>query len=139
MKMSEAGAHLEARFQRLYLAQGVFAERSLLPAADTGRRLMATDIDVLISEYSSGFHLTRRHAECKSGRRVRTLDRILWLAGVRTLLGADASYLVLASFDEDANEFREGTRCRRDDRQTTRYLGICPENPGGSVAESERF
>ena len=103
--MSSAGVILEARVQRLFLAQGVFAERSLWPAADIGHRLLATDIDVLVSEYSSGFHLTRRHAECKTGRNVRTLDRVLWLNGVRSMLGADASYLVLEAFDEDASEF----------------------------------
>ena len=96
---------LEARVQRLFLAQGIFAERGLIPAVDVGHRLSATDIDVLASEYSSGFHLTRRHAECKSGKNVRTLDRVLWLNGVRTMLGADASYLVLRTFDEDATDF----------------------------------
>ena len=103
--MANEGVVLEARVQRLFLAQGIFAERSLLPAADVGHRLLATDIDVLVSEYSSGFHLTRRHAECKSGRQVRILDRVLWLSGVRTMLGADASYFVLGSFDEDATDF----------------------------------
>ena len=103
--MPDSGVLLEARVQRLFLAQGIYAERSLWPAADVGRRLLATDIDVLVSEYSSGFHLTRRHAECKSGRRVSTLDRVLWLNGVRSLLGADASYLVLRSFHEDAADF----------------------------------
>ena len=103
--MTNSGVALEARVQRLFLAQGIFAERSLFPAADVGHRLMATDIDVLVSEYSSGFHLTRRHAECKSGRRVGILDRVLWLNGVRAMLGADASYLVLDSFDEDAADF----------------------------------
>ena len=103
--MANSGVALEARVQRLFSAQGIFAERSLSPAADVGHRLLATDIDVLVSEYSSGFHLTRRHAECKSGRQVRILDRVLWLNGVRSMLGADASYLVLESFDEDATDF----------------------------------
>lgn len=103
--MSSAGDILEARVQRLFLAQGIFAERSLFPAADVAHSLLATDIDVLVSEYSSGFHLTRRHAECKSGRKVAILDRVLWLSGVRTLLGADASYLVVEAFNEDATDF----------------------------------
>ena len=33
------------------------------------------------------------------------MDRVLWLNGVRSMLGADASYLVLESFDEDATDF----------------------------------
>ena len=79
--MTNDGVALEARVQRLFLAQGIFAERSLYPAADAGHSLLATDIDVLVSEYASGYHLTRRHAECKSGKRVRILDRVLWLNG----------------------------------------------------------
>ncbi len=103
--MATLGDVLEARVQRLFLAQGIFAERALFPAAGAGHRLLATDIDVLVSEYSSGFHLTRRHAECKSGKNVKVLDRVLWLSGVRAMLGADASYLVLESFEEDAADF----------------------------------
>ena len=103
--MTDVGVALEARVQRLFLAQGIFAERSLWPAADASHRILATDIDVLVSEYSSNFHLTRSHAECKSGKRVAILDRVFWLHGVRAMLGADASYLVLQSFDEDATGF----------------------------------
>ena len=118
--MADTGATLEARVQRLFLAQGIFAERSLYPSADVEHRLLATDIDVLVSEYSSGFHLTRRHAECKSGRRVSALDRVLWLNGVRSMLAADASYLVIASFDEAAADF---ARSLGIDVMTVRQLG----------------
>ena len=98
------GVGLEARVQRLFMAQGVFAERGLFPSASPDHRMLATDIDVLISEYVSGFHVTRRHAECKGGK-IPLLDRILWLRGVRTLLGADGSYLVVPDFNKDASEF----------------------------------
>jgi hypothetical protein len=105
MSVQSAGVELEARVQRLFLAQGIFAERGLLPSADDGHHMMATDIDVLTSEYASGFHLTRRHAECKSGKNVALLDRILWLRGVRSMLGADTSYLIVADFNEGASNF----------------------------------
>ena len=119
--MSDSSIVLEARVQRLFLAQGVLAERGLFPAADVGHKMLATDIDVLVSEYASGFHLTRRHVECKSGKQVKILDRILWLSGVRGLLGADASYLVLESFDEDAAEFAKSLGI---DVMTIKQLGI---------------
>ncbi|MCX5999652.1 MAG: hypothetical protein NTU41_08720 [Chloroflexi bacterium] len=48
--------------------------------------------------------MTRRHAECKGGK-VPLLDRILWLSGVKALLGADASYLVLPEFETEASDF----------------------------------
>ena len=98
------GPGLEARIQRVFMAQGVFAERGLCPSASPSHRMLATDIDVLTSEYVSGFHLTRRHAECKGGK-IPLLDRILWLNGVRSLLGADGSYLILSDFDKDASDF----------------------------------
>lgn len=98
------GIGLEARVQRVFMAQGLLAERRLQPATSSDHRMLATDIDVLVSEYGSGFHLTRRHAECKGGN-VPVLDRILWLNGVRSLLGADASYLVLKDVDYNAARF----------------------------------
>jgi hypothetical protein len=104
MNDSSAGPLLEARAQRLFLAQGSFAERGVFPTATPDRRMLATDIDVLVSEYVSGFHLTRRHIECKSGR-FALLDRILWLNGVRTLLRADSSYLIAQDVDLEATEF----------------------------------
>src|SRR6266511_539266 len=72
------GVLLEARAQRLFLAQGSFAERGLIPAATEDRRMLATDIDVLVSEYVSG---------------------------VRTMLRADSSYLVAADVDRGAATF----------------------------------
>jgi len=104
MSDSSAGPLLEARAQRLFLAQGSFAERGVSPTATADRRMLATDIDVLVSEYVSGFHLTRRHVECKSGK-FALLDRILWLNGVRTLLRADSSYLIAEDVDLEATEF----------------------------------
>lgn len=101
------GSELEARALRLYLAQGTFAERGLLPAATSDRRMLATDIDVLVSEYTSGFHLTRRHLECKTGK-IAMLDRILWLSGVRTLLRADSTYLIASDIDFAATPFARG-------------------------------
>lgn len=103
-KKVDPGTLLEARVQRLFLAQGSFAERGLIPAATTDRRMLATDIDVLISEYVSGFHITRRHIECKTGK-FPLLDRILWLRGVRAMLGADSSYLIASDVDLEADAF----------------------------------
>jgi len=94
----DQGVGLESRVQRLFFAQGLFAERGLYPSAGPDYSMRATDVDVLVSEYSSRFHLTRRHFECKGGK-VQVLDRILWLNGLRSLLGADTSYLLLKSAD----------------------------------------
>src|SRR5262245_43403547 len=98
------GPELEARALRLYLAQGTFAERGLQPTATADRRMLATDIEVLVRQYTSVFHLTRRHLECKTGK-IQPLDRILWLSGVRNLLRADSTYLVASDVDFGASDF----------------------------------
>lgn len=99
-----AGTKLEARIQRLSLAQGIFAERTLFPSASEDHRLLATDIDVLCSEYHPDLRLTRSNYECKSGK-VSVLDRIFWLGGLRQLLNSDASYLVVKKVEEDVFRF----------------------------------
>jgi len=99
-----SGTGLEARLQRLFLAQGTYAERRLRPTAAGNRRLVATDIDVLVTEYGPGFHPLRLHVECKGGR-TAVLDRVFWSAGVRRLLNARATYLVVPRFDYDAARF----------------------------------
>lgn len=100
------GESLEARAQRVFLAQGIFAERYLrVTTGDRRTRKTATDVDVLLSEYSSTFHLTRSHIECKGGKSFHILDRTFWMHGVKDLLGATASYFVLDEFDPEVMRF----------------------------------
>jgi len=99
------GTVLEYRMLRLFLARGVFAERSLLPAVGDDYEKSATDIDVLAIEYGTGFNPTRVNVECKSGKNVSKLDRILWLAGVQQLLKADISYFLVQESEEDIARF----------------------------------
>jgi len=104
MKKKNNGTKFEARVQRVVIAQGVFAERGLIPAATEDHRLLATDIDVLATEYQFNFHRSRSHYECKTGK-ISILDRVLWMKGVRELLNADGSFLVVANFDPDTLSF----------------------------------
>lgn len=104
MAKKSTGTNFEARVQRLVIAQGVFAQRGLIPAASQDHCLLATDIDVLATEYQFNFHPSRSHYECKSGK-ISILDRVLWMKGVRELLEADGSYLVVAGFDPETISF----------------------------------
>jgi len=99
------GLILEYRFYRLFLARGLFAERSLHPAVGDGYEKSATDIDVLAIDYGTGFHSTRLNVECKSGKNLSKLDRIIWLAGVQTLLKSEISYLVVPDVDSEVTSF----------------------------------
>ena len=108
MTPPKRGIVLEARVQRLFLALGVHAERGL--PIRTGRRVIttATDVDVLAVSYAPNFHRSVFHAECKGGHSARAFDRVFWLAGVRKLLGADRSLLVIGTYDEQSSEFARG-------------------------------
>ena len=105
MRSGVVGPALEARIQRIFLAQGILAERGLRVIADRTGEKIATDIDILTSEYASGFHVTRRHAECKGGTKFHPLDRVLWMRGVRHLLSADSSYFIVETIDPEIASF----------------------------------
>lgn len=98
------GLILEHRVQRLFLARGIFAERTLYPAVGDDYERIATDIDVLATEYGTGFYAKRLNVECKSGK-VSKLDRIIWLAGIQRLLNADVSYFIVPDVETDVARF----------------------------------
>lgn len=99
------GTGLEARVQRLFLAQGVHAERNIIIRTARKDSRMATDVDVLAIAYAANFHPSVFHAECKGEKNAKVLERSFWLAGVRSLLSADRSLLVLPSYDRDSSDF----------------------------------
>lgn len=99
------GMQLEARIQRLFMCQGAFAERGLVVRATKHSSKMVTDIDVVAHDYSINFHHTRIYAECKGGRRVSTLDRVVWVRGMMDMIGAEVGYFVLDHCDPDSVTF----------------------------------
>ena len=101
----ETGVALEARIQRLFICQGAFAERALLlrPAREAAN--LVTDVDVVAHDYSINFHHTRIYAECKGGRNVSTLDRVIWVRGMMSVLGAERGYLVLDHCNPESSTF----------------------------------
>ena len=71
------------------------AERGLLvrPARDAAN--LVTDIDVVAHDYSINFRHLCIYAECKGGKKVSTLDRVVWVRGIMSVLQAEVGYLVL--------------------------------------------
>jgi hypothetical protein len=90
------GAELERRVARLEFAEGALA-RLRVPVyvdADAGRGIL-TDLDVLSLDIDGRLRLSRSTIECKSGRgQSGEGDRLLWLSGLRSLLGVDRAVLV---------------------------------------------
>src|SRR5688572_23862871 len=101
----ETGAALEARVQRLFMCQGAFAERGLFIRAARGESRLVTDIDVISHDYNINFHHRRIYAECKGGQNIATLDRVVWIRGLKEMVGAEFAYLVLDHCDPNSTQF----------------------------------
>jgi len=107
-KSMETGVALEARIQRLFMCQGALAERGLLLRPVKAAANLVTDVDVVAHDYSINFHHTRIYAECKGGRNVSTLDRVVWVRGMMSILGAERGYLVVDHCNAESATFAVG-------------------------------
>src|SRR3954469_3514174 len=101
----EKGTNLEARVQRLFMCQGAFAERGLFVRASRGESKLVTDIDVVAHDYSINFHHRRIYAECKGGKHKSSLDRSVWIRGIKEAISADFAYLVIERCDASTMQF----------------------------------
>lgn len=99
------GEALEVRVQRLFFAMSSHAERSLTVRTERHHSRAATDVDVLATNYSPNFHRSVFHAECKGEKKAQTLDRAFWLAGLRKLLHADRSMLIVPAYEAEQFSF----------------------------------
>ncbi|MEU3956092.1 hypothetical protein AB0F45_27835 [Streptomyces achromogenes] len=92
----EKGSELERRFARAEFADGALV-RVRYPVTQnmSGRPRIITDVDVLSIEFDSRLRPHVGISECKSTRgQSGEQDRLLWLRGLQTLVGADRSALV---------------------------------------------
>lgn len=106
----ETGVALEARVQRLFMCQGALAERGLLLRPAKAAANLVTDVDVVAHDYSINFHHTRIYAECKGGKKVATLDRVVWVRGMMSLLEAERGYLVVDHCNRESSIFAAANR-----------------------------
>lgn len=106
----ESGIALEARIQRLFICQGALAERGLLLRPTKAAANLVTDVDVVAHDYSINFHHTRIYAECKGGKGVATLDRVVWVRGMMCLLDAERGYLVVDHCSAESSTFAAANR-----------------------------
>ncbi len=92
------GKDLECRVARLLNREGAFVRKRVDVTRWLADRVQITDIDVLRYEFGADLSLRRTVVECKSGdakSAPKEVDRLFWLHGVRTLVGAESALLVV--------------------------------------------
>lgn len=91
------GDQLEARVAQLWFWEGHFARRGIdLRRHYYPEPLVVTDLDLVAYEFSPMLRRSKTIGEVKSGRgksAPKTLDRIIWLRGLKELVGADFAEL----------------------------------------------
>jgi hypothetical protein len=96
------GEDLERRFARAEFADGALVRvRYPVTHIIAGRARTVTDVDVLSIDFDSRLRPHIGISECKSTRgQSGEQDRLLWLKGLQTLIGADRSTLVRETVTE---------------------------------------
>lgn len=92
------GKDLECRVARLLNREGAFVRKRVDITRWLAAWVQITDIDVLRYEFGPDLSVRRTVVECKSGEAKsapKEVDRLFWLHGVRTLVGAETALLVV--------------------------------------------
>jgi len=92
------GKDLECRVARLLNREGAFVRKRVDVTRWLAEKVQITDIDVLRYEFEADLSVRRTVVECKSGdakSAPKEVDRLFWLHGVRTLVGAEGALLVV--------------------------------------------
>jgi hypothetical protein len=98
------GQLFELRVARLLHAEGAFVRRRVNLDQFVGEKVQVTDIDVLAFFFDRTLSLRLVAAECKTaeGRSApSTKDRLLWLHGVNSLVGAQEGFLATSRAARD--------------------------------------
>ena len=105
------GDSLEYRCFRLFQYMGYLVRRQQ-GVLTSGGLNQVTDLDLYGIKFHSGFSKDVITVECKSQKRLGPLDRILWVKGLKEIVGAKLSFLIIpkAKWDIKDYAFREGVR-----------------------------
>jgi hypothetical protein len=94
------GDELEAKVAQLWFWEGFYSRRGVNLERHYQEPLTITDVDLFAFDFSPQLALTKYIGEVKSGTgksAAKPLDRIIWLRGLKELIGADAAELTIAS------------------------------------------
>lgn len=98
------GEDLEARVARLLFYEGAFTRRRVNLEAHYGEKFTITDLDVFAVTFDRTLVATTRIGECKTteAKGLPSLaDRLMWLAGVKALVGAEGKFLATSKAASD--------------------------------------
>jgi hypothetical protein len=96
----DPGERLEARLAQVWFWEGLYARRGVDFQRYFQEPLQVTDLDLLAFDLNPQLAVRRYIGEAKSGtgkKAPKPLDRIVWLNGLRSLVGADAAELTVAT------------------------------------------
>lgn len=129
MPAPSRGELFELRVARILYAEGAFVRRRVNLDQQVGGRVQVTDLDVLAFFFDDALRLRLVTGECKTAETKNApsaKDRLLWLAGVNRLVGADDGFLatIKGARDVDRQFARSLTLELVDTRDIARREGI---------------
>jgi hypothetical protein len=104
-EMDEMDLDLKLRMMRFLWYNGYYVKRNLdlvkynSPNSSGGQR-QYTDVDVFGLRIGEGFKQSTTICDCKSGTSASTNERIFWLSGVMSYLGAERGFFVRSKINE---------------------------------------
>lgn len=134
------GKDLECRVARLLNREGAFVRKRVDVTRWLAEKVQITDIDVLRYQFGPDLSVHRTVVECKSGdarSAPKEVDRLFWLHGVRTLVGAENALLVVDKQPTErirwvADSLKVGVQGIDDVARRERIIGIATNADWGA-------
>lgn len=98
-KALNKGDMQELRIARLLYAEGAFVRRAIDLNMRFGEDLTVTDLDVFALKFAKDFEISTVIGESKTAqgkKGPKLADRLLWICGLRDLIGADRAFIATA-------------------------------------------
>lgn len=104
MNAMNKGDALEYRGFRLLQKYGYLVRRNYSISTSAGLHQI-TDVDILGLKYEVGFTKKVFIIECKNRKRTVPIDRILWLRGLKEIIGAQLASLIVPNVKWDIKDY----------------------------------
>jgi hypothetical protein len=118
-RVPQAGELIEARVAQLWFWEGFYSRRGIDLQHHFAEPLQITDLDLLAFDFSPQLSRSKHIGEVKTGTgksAAKPLDRLIWLRGLREVVGAESAELTIAHAPSDRT------------RQLARTLGMVAQS-----------